>query len=856
MDNCPSNAFGASFEAAFLLIDPEEEFVLELRRSLVEHAKTSAVKSSGIGKLVSNAFFPKNLSRKAWVVIGLVLAVLISVFIFRQPVLAAASRLFGYGYYPPVGFIQLDSARILNNPVKQEHTGNSLTAVRGLATMDHTILWLEYGDTAQPADGAWLETSTSGRINLVSWSWDPNQPNTKGIRLEFPSIPAGVSQTTLSLPSGWRLPLTWIPASQSGLPKVSIVPYGEPSTSSAQASKTPSEICDVQHNLKLCLLAATTTFENTSVLVKVQSANPEITPGDFNQGLVWSTATDPVTLRDERGIIYPMTGQQGETLTFPVISSAEQKVTLTIPAVLATVAIPEQIIQADLGDSPQPGQVIQIDADIQILDTVIRFRKATLVGDGVNSLRLTLAAEPVETKNGITPLMLQMSKPDRVEDLYGSGNLDGSKALFVELIRPQGKISGVLELPIVEASVILAGPFEFSFSLPPMTLQASPTPAVVNPDAFSPAPTPTEMALESYRFSGRLPQSGELLFTVVEDQTTGLYAVSPTNPPQLEQIATLPGQVYQVYLHPDRMGIDYLAGTRVNEDGFTFYRGIQVYTLRFGDSRPTLLVSFSRGPENVKGTELRANWSHDGRLVVFRLSNFAPKQGEPNFEIGWIDLNCRLTGKCEIQYFDTPDGLALNEPQFSPSGYRVLMQGSYINGSGSGAQDIYILEFGPEGIPGIIANLSNTDQIDELVPHWNPLTGQVVALCPTDTSGAQREFCFYDPVTKSRQEGAVIDQHLDDYGIEWNGDQILGIDINHQSVDRNGLFEFRLFDWNGKSGSVLASTGLVEQFVESPDQVFFAFIAADTNEMHLVNISNGEEVIAPWRNVSWVGWAK
>ncbi len=160
-----------------------------------------------------------------------------------------------------------------------------------------------------------------------------------------------------------------------------------------------------------------------------------------------------------------------------------------------------------MGENPQSDQVISLKADIHVLGTTVRFRKATWVGDGVNSLHLTLVAEPVETKDGIPPLMLQMGKPERVDDLYGSGNLNGSKDLFVELIRPlrpQGKISGVLELPIVQATVILSGPFEFTFSLSQMMPQPSPTPAVVNPDNFSPAPTPTPLALDTDRFTGRL----------------------------------------------------------------------------------------------------------------------------------------------------------------------------------------------------------------------------------------------------------------------------------------------------------------------------------------------------------------
>jgi hypothetical protein len=859
MDNFPSNTFIAKFEAAFLLADPEEEFVLGLRQSLVVQAEKSASKPVGNRNFVHKAPFSINFPRKAWVVIGLVLVVLVTAFIFRQPVLAAASRLFGYGYFPPVGFVELDTARILNNPVKQEHAGNSLTVVSGLATPEHTVLWVEYGDTAQPADGAWLENSTGEHIVLSSWNWDPNQPNTKGVRLEFPPLPAGDTQTTLALPEGWRLPLTWISASQSALPDVSVVPYAESSTTSTQAAAASSEICDEQNDLKFCLLAATTTVDNTSVLVEAQSANPKIIPGDLYQGLVWSTVTDPVTLRDEEGVVYPMSGQQGNTLTFPVIASGEQKVTLTIPAVLATVAIPEQMIRVDMGENPQPDQVIPLNADIQVLGTTVHFRKATFVGDGVNSLRLTLVAEPVETKDGITPLMLQMSKPDRVDDLYGSGNLDGSKALFVELIRPQGKISGVLELPIVEATVILSGPFEFTFSLSQMTPQPSPTPAVVSPDTFSPAPTSTPLALDTYRFTGQLPQSGDLLFTIVDGETSDLYAVNPTNPSQPKQIATLPGQVYQVYLHPDALGIDYLAGEQKIDNNTSYYRCAQLFTLQFADSAPHLLFTFPTGGDSVIGTEYVADWSFDGKIMAYQYYNSQQKPGETFWKIGWMNMDCRESGNCQGQEMQLPQGLDLYGLQFSPQGYSLMLEGSN-SASGSGASDIFLINFNQEGIPGNVINLSNTDQINEYAPYWNPKTGQVVALCPADPSEAKKSICFYDPISGERQEGAIIDLYNPQgYQIFPQGDRAIVMNIN-PNAEGKGALELRLLNFDGTAGPALANSHWFDGFNLSDDGNFLAYSEGGGEQLTLLTLQTGasttvyqSEVVG---TVSWMGWAK
>ncbi len=803
--------------------------------------------------------------RMRWVWAVFAVGILITaLFIFRQPVLAAFSRLFGYGYFPEAGFVQLDTARVLLSPVRQDHAGRSLTVLRGLATPDRTTLWLEYSDQARPADGAWLETPEGERIALLNWRWAPNLPDTQSVRLEYPPLPAGVDQTTLALLEGWRLPLTWIPASQSNLPDVRIVPYDEPPNEPiaepTHTSAASSDLCAEQQGVELCVLAATTSPENTSVLVEVQSANPEMTPGDWFQGLVWETETEPVLLRDEQGITFPLTGQQAGTLTFPALPGGEQKVTLTIPAILATVDIPDQAIRVDVGENPQPDQVIPLEADVQVLGTVVRFRKATLVGDGVSSLRLTLDAEAVETVDGMTPLTLEMGKPDRVDDLYGSGNLAGSKDLFVELVRPQGKISGVLELPIVQATVIVSGPFEFTFSLSPTAPPVSPTPAVADPGSFSPAPTPTPLALDAYRFTGRLPQPGDLLFSAIEGETTGLYTASPSEQFEPERIAALPGQVYQVYLHPDRMGIDYLAGEQQTDQDFVYYRSARLYTLRFDDPAPRLLVSFPRGSDNHVGTEIIATWSSDGRLMAFQQVGFEPKPGEASRKIGWIDLACRETGNCSPEILQLPEGLDLYDPRFSPQGYRLLMPGSN-SASGSGAPDIFLLEFSPAGVPGEVVNLSNTDQIAELVPRWNPKTGQVIAFCPVDVAEARKAICMYDPVTGERQEGAVIAlQNPYDYQVSPRGDRMAGLNINNRAGGK-GLLELFWFDFEGNASPVLASGRWFGGFSISEDGGFLAFLVFQDEGglwLALNPLPDGDTILVYKAetpgSLFWLGW--
>ena len=83
---------------------------------------------------------------------ALILA-LAMIVIFRQPVMAAVSRLFGYIYVQDAGFLPADSTFVLQQPVMQTHNGLSLTVTHGVATPDNTTLYLEYSANCLPGGG-------------------------------------------------------------------------------------------------------------------------------------------------------------------------------------------------------------------------------------------------------------------------------------------------------------------------------------------------------------------------------------------------------------------------------------------------------------------------------------------------------------------------------------------------------------------------------------------------------------------------------------------------------------------------------------------------------------------------------
>ncbi len=207
--------------------------------------------------------------RLAWIIAMLLaLALLVA---FRQPVLAEVSRLFGYIYVQDSGLLPADSTLVLQQPVMQRYYGLTMTVTHAVSTPHGTTIYLESSTTAAPADGATLEAEAGAQLALSSWEYFPNSPGSHGLKLVFPALPPGFTQTTLVLPAGWHLPLAWIPAAQSGLPDVRAVPYVANAT---QPPAPAADLCVEKHGVSLCLRAATTAVDATSVLVDATTTNP------------------------------------------------------------------------------------------------------------------------------------------------------------------------------------------------------------------------------------------------------------------------------------------------------------------------------------------------------------------------------------------------------------------------------------------------------------------------------------------------------------------------------------------------------------------------------------------------------
>jgi WD40 repeat protein len=784
---------------------------------------------------------PLSIARLIWVPFVIVLVALLAV--FHQPVFAAVSRAFGYIFVQDVGFVPADSTFLLKQPILQEHNGQSVTVRQGVATPQNIILFLEFNDVARPADGAGLETVSGETIKLLQWEYFPNTPGSHGIKMIFSSLPVGTTQTILSLPEGWHLPLEWIPASRAKLPDARVVPY----ISTTQESTASWDLCVEKHGVNLCVLAATTSPENTSVLVETGLTNPSLQSSWM--GPIWQ---DGVLLKDEQGNAAPLERQEGETLVFPPLSSAGQKVTLVVPALLADVDLTNQNIVVDLGADPGPDTVIPLDASIQVLGMVVHFSQATFVGDGVNSLRLTLNAdEPIPNADGITPLSFDLGKPDRVDDLYGSGMLEGSKDIFIELVRPNGKITGVLTIPIVRATVRVEGPFEFTFNLTTAS-SSTPVPAEADPNAFFPAPTPTALPLDSYFFSGQTLETGDLLYAVWNGRQTDVYRFTPSTSIDHGLFLTLPRHVSSINIHPDKQGIDYLTGiynkdTNVLDDP-------HLYTLRFVEPNPRLLTLT---PPGVL-LPFQLAWSPDGHILAFNVALNAPAAMGT---VGWIDLSCRETGECPITILNNPTGnaITLSDSAFSQNSKWLALNGA---DSESGAGEIFILPVDNNHL-GEIYNLSQTRWSADSTYSWIS-DDTLVWICESGDAGNPTSSLCMKKVAQPASSPEVIFSFNDwqYFGMAPDGKYFWQVVINRQVEreqqiwlhDRVGsgklLTAAPMFNLDyGKpafsmDGQYLAYTSTTDSFKTAPDTLY------------VINTTTGQQILTYEINqpVGWLGW--
>lgn len=774
----------------------------------------------------------------------------------------AVSNWLKYIYVPQANtFLPAESTLVIKQPVRQEHDGRTVTVTQGTANDRETTLWLAFSDAARPVDGATLKTPDGQEIKLTNWQYEPNEPGTHGIRVSFAALPIRTTRLELILPEGWQIPLEWVALSARETPVATEQASLPTSVSTAETS------CAVSHHVQLCVLSAAQTDGKTVILVGAKPIGGLWTAGSQNgASLLWWDDVTPITLVDAAGRSLPLEtadpapfdGAVAATLTFTGIPAAGGSVKLSIPGFYVHAPL-QQSVLVDLGPDPQPG-LLTVNADLDVFGQTLRFRTGNMEGDGKTGLRLYLNGEPVSIVNGVEPFMLEMGRPDRVDDLFGTGNLSGGKDLFVELFQGGKKLTGKLLLPVTGASAIIHAPL--SFDVPLSSAPPTATPIVADPNTFLPAPTVTPLPFDNYRYSGNPLNFGDLLYTVLSGDNTQLYVYTPAKDQSPRLLATLPGAVAQIHLHADRLGLDYLAGKALVKDEIPYIDSIALYTLRFADPAPRLLHTFAPNPTNWVGTTVRGDWSFDGRYAIFRTA-FMVSGGSP-WQYAWLDVSsCRAGGDCVLQKFVFQPNFDFSEMQFAPDNYQILLTGSDAGPSGTGQSGIFLLDFDPlkpGNLPvNINANLSFPDVAYE--PIW---TSQHTIFMPcSDAPASLTAFCFIDPASGKVTAGAAISVGMNGYrlfGGIWlspSGKQIAAV-IFPKNGTRESLLELRLLDLDGHPGTILAeSQDLTENLAFSASGQYIAYSFMNGQKLELFDTLGGASTLlssADPGTLTWLGW--
>jgi hypothetical protein len=789
-----------------------------------------------------------------WVKVAVPIFILLAalIFAFRQPLRTAFASMLGYGYSENAGFFRLEETSLLSAPVMQQHNGQSLTVLDGIAGTENTQLWVKASDPNLDYSLAWLETADGAKLPLQNWQPLNDSRHSGQVWMRFAALPGGQTSVTLVFPAGWHIPLQFISGTEwqqrtQNTPAAVV----SPSATSPTAAALPSNPCVDIKGFAVCVRSAAYSSDSLQVFLGSDAGASPFTSADPGMYLGLAAA-NPISGDDQvvleagghkaataltafpQGITFADNSLQ-QTLTFALDPSMRGTAKLTLPAVTAKVTLPQPVmITLDLGPHPVAGQSVALPADIQIAGQTIHFDRAEITGDGVNSLRLTLTSAPIQAENGWMISGLELGKPEGIADRYGAGSLDSERRLkvFTELFGDDGKIkTGLLNLPVVDATAVLLGPFEFTFDLPeansnPVQL----TPTLVSGDDFSPQPMSTPLSLQNYAYTGLALQPEELLFTVVHETTTGLYALAPQAGASPQWMATLPGQVDQVYVHPDLQGIDYLTGTLVTEPNTSpYFKNAQLFSLNFDEAGPRLLLTFPTGPSAMPGggTELIGpSWSADGGIFAFILAGLQSTDGQNGSNIGWIDLNCRESGACLPQYVSLPATVEdFYDQQFSPLGRRLLYAATISSPTHGDVEKLYQMTFDATGQPGAITPVTQADAAMEQNPRWLPDGDSLLLICADmDSSDVNNNhLCEWNLATGQRTDLLDLNQYvrnpiMRNFELSPKGDLLVagsdaGIQIFNRETRKLNLLPFSdflnlfAFDGQEKNLYVLGETG-------------------------------------------------
>lgn len=263
--------FEARLQAHYVSPNPSPAFTNQLEERLrQQHAELVALNKPrpGPGPRFWSQFLGP-LKAHAWkIVTAAILLALVFATLAIGPGRVLAQVQQWLGYLPGFGFVDLDQARILVEPVIASQEGVTLQVNQLLAEPDRTRVMLTIQGFPPQINSSWFNQNEDMSAFLLLPDGEKVETTTYGTRLsqgievnarlDFPAIPEGIHQVTLqidrlpylpegSAPENWQIPLTLVPAS-GDLPQGLLPPSFTPPDASATANGVTVRILQVAYS--------------------------------------------------------------------------------------------------------------------------------------------------------------------------------------------------------------------------------------------------------------------------------------------------------------------------------------------------------------------------------------------------------------------------------------------------------------------------------------------------------------------------------------------------------------------------------------------------------------------------------
>ncbi|MBE3112337.1 MAG: hypothetical protein IMZ46_17825 [Acidobacteria bacterium] len=409
------------------------------------------------------------------------LAAILLLAAFHEPVLAALQRF--AGYVPGVGFVDLEHARLLSAPARVTREGITVQIDQAVALPDRTIIVLHTTGLPEGTVGPTSETTTPYSL------WTDEGYNVSiyiaevdygAAHLEFGRLADSVHRLVLKLkhipgvPSGmfpqdWEIPFEFEDASS-------------PTTQALPVPYSPEAAEVTRYGVTLRILEVAQGPSETALKWQASWEDPAWIPLGFSGGampaLIDSTGRRYELLRGAQSStrstgVYavPAVGDRPagtrytyeETLGFAPAPPGTSPLTFHADG-LEFAQPADSGFTIDLGDHPQVGDRIPQDVRFTVVGFELHLTSASIV-DMAPGIMIDLTADPVDDEGQLSlrAVMLEASSP--LESCrYG---WDGTQVSLCLSLEDGMRIpSGISKIRATEAFVLIRGPWDVTWTSP------------------------------------------------------------------------------------------------------------------------------------------------------------------------------------------------------------------------------------------------------------------------------------------------------------------------------------------------------------------------------------------------------